>query len=450
MKIRRGYPRISFFYYLFLERDFQKDRGCIGFCYPLRITSISKINNFIRLMMIPVIKPKVRKTEDNSVSSAGFRPYYTKTEYINGFSHSVHIVHASGFRNNLKPHLGVNEKYRSLFTIRTTYVFDGSYIEDISRALGNNDYQLEDEHLRIIKQEINNLLITRNYLSSQHIEISIEVQFTENEIRQVGGNAFIQGTGDIVSLQYRDGELEHPLSNAGMRIIEHAETIRHLDKKNNQLFFSINLVDNEGKLSRRFVNVLGQVLCVSPTRDPTKVSGAYISTNSEKFNNERYNEFKVVTESNYLPLEAVTEENGFFDTIEKAHNLGDSKLLLEKLERENLIAKNDTAIKKQDFETNKHSLEMEKLEREKERLEHERQLEEERRKTESIRRELDLLKMRLEKDSLREKHYYASEDLRNKRDYGQFENGWKFLIESIKFVTVAVGSIFAFTKLFGK
>lgn len=227
----------------------------------------------------------------------------------------------------------------------------------------------------------------------------------------------------------------HPYSEAGKnrRFVDQVNGEINVDGKDltNSFVFAMKIVDNNKTIGERFINVHNDVYRIKAVTDDTLESGLYVyrsvPANRRDRRSERYN----------LPLDVLTKEEGFYNTIEEAKTFGDPKRLrdeeLERLKHNTLREQEEYKQKKTKLDAEKaetiHKFDMEKLKLEQETAQLKRENEEQ---AEKIKTQQEEIRQRNKEEA--ERRSYQRKDFN----------------DTLKFITVVVTTVgslaFAFAK----
>jgi hypothetical protein len=241
------------------------------------------------------------------------------------------------------------------------------------------------------------------------------------------------------------------IKNAKPHPYNEKEILKRKVTENNDSFLGINfhveLVDNETLIGNRFLIFNRTPYTVSPIRDESRRSGAYLSV---------YDKITKEITTEFYRLAEIEEGLGLYKTIEEAATNGDVKsALAEKIaDLNHQIALESTKVKSLEVESNsvKHRNAMELLEKQKALAEKElenkllkQELENERAARESVieseKAKLDAEKIRMDKEALRMKEEYDSRKYQREDYYESRSHSRKDTSEVMKMVPTVLSLI---------
>jgi hypothetical protein len=255
-------------------------------------------------------------------------PVEIRTTYVNYLHKPVVVVE----RNNLK-HIvpSVDCVGRRHFIVRKEIMIHHPTVQEIRRVLSvyNND---ENASLTVIRNSILGVHANQSYRGVKIIidyPISMEV-FRENE-----GTVYCQITDKVLSVLQYDNVPEHPYAVDTINRLVLEKITGDLDP--NSPTVKIELVDNEHRVTKRFISLLGKVREIKSKIDNTRRSGVYVNTvERDGFREEGF----TITQTFY-ELDKVEDQLGIYRTKEESEAAGDLKTFRKEnvvlLEHENIL-----------------------------------------------------------------------------------------------------------------
>lgn len=256
--------------------------------------------------------------------------------YINNTNEDVCIVQ----RNNLPVIVKRSQSYfggAGNLTIRTFYNFNNK--EQIVTTINNIDRVVKGSQIKNIELEILHAALLEAYNSCggsiKNYAVALDKEVPIKKIKQHA--AIYIHEADLVVCDPRSMiKCLHPYSDEGMMLDQYRDFIER--KKISGLF--VELIDNDNKITTRYMYVAKKLVVVPTKVDKTKKSGVYFT----KAGFDVMDEIEI--EPEYYSFEDAEQELGLHRTAEAAQSGGDPGLLLkieeDKIRREFLELKTKT------------------------------------------------------------------------------------------------------------
>lgn len=259
-------------------------------------------------------------------------PVDIKTTYINYLPKPVVVVERDGLKHTVPSVDCIGERnfiVRREISLRN--VSTHSSLLEIRRILSlyNN---VENSTLTIIKD----ILTTgRSNYGYDSIRILIDYPVSMEVFRENNGTVYCQITDKVLSVLSYENTPAHPYAVDTINRLVLEEITGELDP--NSPTVKIELVDNEHRISKRFISLLGKVREIKSKQDSTRKSGVYLSTvEKDGFREEGF----TVTQT-YFELDKVQDQLGIYKTKEEAESAGDLKTFRKEnvmlMEHENIL-----------------------------------------------------------------------------------------------------------------
>ncbi|MDR3392348.1 MAG: hypothetical protein P4L77_11500 [Sulfuriferula sp.] len=182
------------------------------------------------------------------------------------------------------------------------------------------------------------------------IDYSISIQ----ELRKHGGSVYFHDVDIMVSHLPVELAPEHPHSEQGRLKTICLETHQ---REGSRFGFAIEIVDNQGTIGDRYINIGGRVSKIPATEDPRKMDGIYVSWNQSVSGKLSLPE----TALQHLSADDADLEFNLFKSYGEAEQFGNGdesrKRQLVELEHEATIAKTQLALEK--AETDRENIRLE-------------------------------------------------------------------------------------------
>ena len=162
-----------------------------------------------------------------------------------------------------------------------------------------------------------------NYNKTQTVKLYVTRRVTMTELRAYG-RLYIPNMNVILSLDSDIYKIAHPTSVEGSREKARKGDLRDtsMPEFNESFELHMDLIDNDSKISSRWVNVLGKLVRIDPKKDAMRASGLYVSRSLGGMDIPDCKKFYTLDELKELNL---------YSTEEDALTHGDPSLIAEKL-----------------------------------------------------------------------------------------------------------------------
>lgn len=197
--------------------------------------------------------------------------------------------------------------------------------------------------------------------------IVLDYGLSLEQLMKYGGRVYLADNDIAVSMtEDLDDAIPHPYSTTGRDYAMAKKAPVDLDRPN--FAFCVEIVDNQGWLGDRFVNINNDIYRIRAKEDPTRKDGVYVLTSGQV--NNAIGPTQPVDIRHYPLDRAKMKELGLYETQTEAMTLGDEagarkRELMEK-DHELSIIKRDGQIAKE-----KHDREMATITAERDRWQHE-------------------------------------------------------------------------------
>lgn len=293
--------------------------------------------------------------------SGNHEPFQGSVSIVNSFvnylSVPITLVMRSGFRFQLQPEASMTTR---ALICRTRIEVRGDALAGVNQFLSAIN-ELASPELRAMRDAFSMTTEFQQYRRSATITLDYPIDY--ETLRNHGGTVYYSELDMVVSLDSPMNVCEHPYSQAG-RDVQYANTLPvAVDGLDFNYAFSI--IDNEGTIGPRFLNINNNVYKVTPKRDSTRKDGVYLVSNGEVGGSE--GQTGIYTRR--YSLTEVEDIHGLYATYEEAKTLGnlqaaakrtllelEQKVVTEKLERESALL-----TQKQTYETLLATAERERL-----------------------------------------------------------------------------------------
>lgn len=274
--------------------------------------------------------------------------FLSSVDYINMSNRHIYVIN----RDNLTVRLPAKDGHAvstNKVLMRQRFNFaDNAVITFIMYELADMQKKgrLIDPVLISVYKQLTDLeRMTPNGLRSANIIIDRVV-----ELEQVARDEtiYISSLDVVLVVDSIKRGFAHPFSAHGEAFLSYENFVR--EQVLSGAF--IELIDNETRISRRFISMGRQILEIIPKRDPKRESGVYWSTA------EHQGRDKVHSVPVYMSIDEAEEALGLCKTREEAEGAGDAaaKFKAEMLRAQNALAQQEHALaqKKQEFAELQH------------------------------------------------------------------------------------------------
>ncbi len=286
---------------------------------------------------------------------ANFR---TTVFYENKSSEDITIVQ----RNNLPVIIPGSNEFRSregVLIIRTAYNFNGkNTIVSTINALDfmHQHHKMMNKELLVIREMLLDYYHKNNVHSNiRNCVINIDREVPCRYIRNHGA-VYITDADVMVISDHIKEHIPHPYSSEGVTL----DNYNRIASQNSTNGIFIDLIDNENKISNRYMYVAKQVIEVVPRVDKSRASGLYLvrtETDSHGYTH---------MEPEFVDLEVAEESVGLYPTQEEAITGGDPDSIIRIEQAKLKLGETRAEIELSEFKR-KANIEKQEYEREKNR-----------------------------------------------------------------------------------
>lgn len=195
-----------------------------------------------------------------------------RTAPLNFTSQDLTIAYRNGLKINLPRQW--DKDHQGQLVIRTELVFHNLVEINIDHLLSVADEQCSPE-MRLIKTTIQTPDLTNPYRREfEHTTITLDYSISIPELKQFGGSVYFHDVDLMVSQLSVDMAPDHPYSERGLAQQQCVDV-----GSQTRFGFSIEIVDNQGGIGDRYINIGGRVSRIPSTVDVRKMDGIYVSWN---------------------------------------------------------------------------------------------------------------------------------------------------------------------------
>ena len=348
-------------------------------------------------------------------------------EYFNTLGFPISVCCRNGIRFVIPHKQSFGEQ---AFIVRVT-ISISKIAKDSALNFLSTVNESSSQELQLLKESFNNTetVFSTNY---KPLDLTVDYPVTLQELEALGGSIYIYDADVFISDKNINDCQPHPYSEDGRKLGLAAAAPADLNSAN--FVFCIDLIDNEGVLGSRFMNINGEVYRIQSKRDSSRRSGAYLTTNRPSKGEHTTNDVIV----QYYQYDEETLENiGLYGSYSAALTQGDlvsaRKEEILRLEHESSLLKINYQRLKQEYETEVANRQKEQSLWEIERDKHKREIEDARAREEHL----------LAMQKLREKEKYEERSMQRKDD--------SEVLKYIPTVMVGIGAlVIALKSVFGK
>lgn len=311
------------------------------------------VNNIVRATIThPVTEPATLQLNDRAKNH--YSPVSVAINYFNYLPFDVSIVERSGFRHVVPSVIGENATHCD-FIVRLTYTIRSSSISEIKRVINSMDVRPEDD-LSIIKTTFADNTGKYGNFSYVGFEIVLETRYKHELFSKVNSDLYCNKRDIVISSRQIHDASAHPYSSDskfnGEPLTSDIEELNSEDYA-----IRVELIDNFEESGPLYSYSLGDVACIVPKKDPTRLNGIYV-TKIEK-NTLTGNGFRIKTDK--YDLSEAQEKLKLYDSIKEAESGGDLAAS-RKLELENLTYQHSLLKRDNDQISLKHKRELDDIE----------------------------------------------------------------------------------------
>lgn len=372
----------------------------------------------------------------------------TKMHFYNTMHHDVVVSYPSGMKFTVHPcdvplrdipRNGINNG----FLIQHEITIPAENVEeliDYVNSIALND--IEQKELLVIVEACRNYLRNPNrgfHVGSNLITIRLDYYVNHTEFSKLEHRAvLIRNLGIQIQETSFKKAVPHPFSSDK----RWDDWIHFHDKNPSPWSFGVEINDNTGRCSPKFISIGGIVKKILPTNDPTRPEGIFVRQYNSTLSGDP-------VELKQFQLDQC-QEAGLYNTYEEAITLGNPKLVLEEKIRtaENLAAelRNENNLQAQKFREAELKLKADNLQ-------HEKELGELKQEMQRIQHEYDQYRANVDKNRLIREEYYSQLNDRRENDNADRKSSLELLkwvpavFATVIGVAVAVAKAVSTTKL---
>lgn len=181
-----------------------------------------------------------------------------------------------GYRDGLKFKLPrqYDEDHQSQLIIRTELILTNLVEINVNHLLSVVDEHCSSE-MRLVRQAISPQ-DQDPYRRFDGLNLTIDYSISIPELRNYGGSVYFHDVDLMISQLDCDRAPEHPYSEQGMLKAQCVDLQR---QTGGRFGFSIEIVDNQGLIGDRYINVGGQISRITAGINYRKMDGIYVSWN---------------------------------------------------------------------------------------------------------------------------------------------------------------------------
>jgi len=223
---------------------------------------------------VPSVWGEPNISTDGVLKTAKHKKYFeVRTAPLNFTSQDLTI----GYRNGLKINLPKqwDPDHQSQLVVRTELIISNLVEINLNHLLSVVDEQCSSE-MKLIKAKIQLPDSSNPYRREfESTIITLDYSISIPELKSFGGSVYFHDLDLMISQLPVEEAPDHPYSERGMARQQCIDVNRH----HNRFGFSIEIVDNQGAIGERYINVGGQVSRIPATVNFKKMDGIYISWN---------------------------------------------------------------------------------------------------------------------------------------------------------------------------
>lgn len=256
----------------------------------------------------------------SKISSQGRKFIEVRQWPLNFTTQDLSIAYRNGLSINLPRQYSRDSE---ALIIRTEIRLEGLVEINVKHLLSVAEEHCSSE-MKLIRQAIS--------LRDQHnpdmepfggLILVIDYSISLAELRKFGGSVYFHEADLLVSHLPVDRAPQHPYSEQGT-----LSTLRYEQHRNGheRFGFVIEIIDNQGKIGERYINIGRRVSKIPPKLDPRRLDGIYVSWTQAVSGRLSLPEEQIQC---FSPEEADTEFN-LFKTYAEAETYGDGDLARKK------------------------------------------------------------------------------------------------------------------------
>lgn len=211
-----------------------------------------------------------------------------------------------------------------IVTIRKIHEFRSRSVMESTVRLLENSIGVADNGSNEPSQVLRHLKeVLRNSPAATNISIQLTYEIDTGGLTNASPRRYIENLDLVIDTYFEQSFSVHPHSPNGQHISSFLKSPRNLEC----LHVDIDIIDNSNSIGERFTNILGQVVKITPRKDPSKDNGLHLSMSGLNEKGEPGFSNDVVALDSMLDLKV-------FPTAEQAHGYGNAA---EKLKQDNSV-----------------------------------------------------------------------------------------------------------------
>jgi hypothetical protein len=311
------------------------------------------VNNIVRATIThPITEPATLQLNDKAKHH--FSPVAVTINYFNYLPFDVSIVERSGFRHSVPSVIGENATHCD-FIVRLTYTIRSSSISDIKRVINSMDVRPDDE-VSIIKMTFADNTGKYGNYSYIGFEVVLETRYKHELFSKINSDLYCNKRDIVISSKPTSDASAHPYhadsKYGGELLISDLESLNYEDYA-----VRVEIIDNFDETGSKYSYSLGDVACIVPKKDPTRLNGVYV-TKIEK-NTLIGSGFRIKTDK--YEISEAQEKLKLYDSVKEAEAGGDLAAS-RKLELENLTYQHSLLKRDNDQSSLKYKRELDDIE----------------------------------------------------------------------------------------
>ena len=271
----------------------------------------------------------------------GAFPFRFQKIYINHLPVPVTVGIRCGGKFTLP---NIPDLHCNKFIARIEFMFDRRAANEFSNFVSTITEESSDE-LRALKEAYTVRVTTA---TTGGINVVLDYKLSMMDLQRRGGSVYFHEIDDVVSLLPLSQAPNHPHSEVGR---EKRATSGVVGDDLLNFYYEVEIIDNLGQLSDRFINIHNEVYRVSPRKDKNKRDGIYIVSTAAAFGDLGSNNLT----QKMFALDSSVASSFLYSSYDEAKNHGDMgaarKEELTKLEHELALEKTNFAKLKLSHET---------------------------------------------------------------------------------------------------
>jgi len=211
-----------------------------------------------------------------------------------------------------------------IVTIKKIHEFRSRSVMESTVRLLENSIGVADNGVNEPSHVLRHLKeVLRNAPAATNISIQLTYDIDISGLTNTSPRRYIENLDLVIDTYFEQSFSVHPHSSNGQHISSFLKSPRSMEC----LHMDIDIIDNSNSIGERFTNILGQVVKITPRKDPSKDNGLHLSMSGLNDKGEPGFSNDVVALDNMLDLKV-------FPTAEQAHGYGN---MAEKVKQSNSI-----------------------------------------------------------------------------------------------------------------